>query len=41
MATTPADGTWTTSGYPIATANGTTSMALMLLAGNLFSRFKQ
>jgi hypothetical protein len=41
MATNLGGGTWTTSGYPIATANGTTSIAIMPPAGNLFSQLKQ
>ena len=36
MATTLAGGAWTTSGYPMATANGTTSIALMPPAGIRF-----
>lgn len=34
-------GTWSTSGYSIATANGTNSITLPNSSGNLFFRLKQ
>ena len=36
-----ATGGWTTSGYPIATANGTSSITITSPTGNLFFRLKQ
>jgi hypothetical protein len=36
-----ANGTWSTTGFPITTANGTNSISLSAPAGNLFFRLKQ